>query len=125
MPYRVRRPYVIVNGQRLVSPGAGPQRLPFCDRCNELAATHASVYTEIALDRWWKWVAFPRFSRQPEALMGCEKHPVQSEIRFLDGRVEAFTRIPSARWRRLTDRDVVWAAIFGLVFAIIFALLHL
>ena|SRR6185312_15206152 len=125
MPYRVQRPYVIVNGRRLVSPTAGAQRLPFCDRCDELAATYAGVYTEIALDTWWKWLCYPRFSCQPEALMGCEKHPVQSEIRFLDGRVEAFTRLPSRRWRRLTDRDVVLAAIFGFVFAVVFALLHL
>lgn len=125
MPYRVQKPYLIVNGRRMVSPAAVPQRLPFCDRCSELAATHAAVHTEVALDRWWKWLSYPRFSCQPEALMGCEMHPVQSEVRFLDGRVEPFTRVPLARWRRLTERDVVLAAVFGFVFAVVFALVHL
>ncbi len=57
--------------------------------------------------------------------MGCERHPVHAEIRFLDGRVEALTHVPPARWRRVTDRDVVLAAIFGFAFAVVFALLHL
>lgn len=51
--------------------------------------------------------------------MGCDKHPVHAEIRFLDGHAEPFTRVPPARWRRLTERDVVNAALFALVFAVI------
>jgi hypothetical protein len=119
MPYRVQKPHIVVDGRRFVSPGAVPQRLPFCDRCSELAASHAGVYTEVALDRWWKWFSYPRFSCQPEALMGCERHPVQAEIRFLDGHVEPFTRMPLARWRRLTERDVILAAVLAVVFAVI------
>jgi len=57
--------------------------------------------------------------------MGCERHPVHAEIRFMDGRVEPFTQIPSARWRRLIEPDVVLAAVFGLIFAVLFALIHL
>lgn len=72
---------------------AASRRLPFCDRCSELATTHAAVQSEVALDRWWKWLSYPRFSCQPEAMMGCEKHPVQSEVRFLDGRVEPFRNL--------------------------------
>jgi hypothetical protein len=87
MPYRVQRPYIIVNDQRFVGRAAVPQRLPFCDRTSELASTSAGLYNEIAIDRWWKWFLYPRFSCQPEARMGCENHPVQPEIRFLDGRV--------------------------------------
>lgn len=119
MPYRVQRPYIVFKGQRLVSPGAVPQRLPFCDRCSELASHHAGVYRETTLERWWKWFSYPRFAFQPEALMGCDKHPVHAEIRFLDGRVEPFSRVPPVRWRRLTERDVVSAALFALVFAVI------
>ena len=48
MPYRVQKPYIILNGQKLVSPTAVQQRMPFCDTCNELAATHASAYAELA-----------------------------------------------------------------------------
>lgn len=48
--------------------------------------------------------------------MGCERHPVQSEIRFLDGRVEPFIRFPMTRWQRLTAWDVIVAAV---VFAVI------
>ena len=51
MPYRVQKPYIIANGQKLVSPNAVPQGLPVCDRCNELASTNASVYRELALDK--------------------------------------------------------------------------
>lgn len=39
MPYRIRKPYIIVNGQRLVSPTEVPQKLPFCDQCDTLAPT--------------------------------------------------------------------------------------
>lgn len=125
MAYRVERPYLIVNGRRHYSPTAVRQRLPFCDRCNTLAATSVGVYTELPQDKWWKWLLYPRFSCQPDALMGCERHPVQSEIRFLDGRVEPFTQVPSARWRWLTGRDFVVAAILAAIFALVFALLHL
>ena len=51
--------------------------------------------------------------------MGCDEHPVHAEIRFFDGRVEPFSRVPPVRWRRLTERDVVYAALFALVFAVI------
>ena len=120
MPYRVQKPYIIVDGQRLVSPTAVPQRLPFCDRCNELAATHADIYTELALDKWWKWFTYPRFLPKPEALMGCERHPVESEIRFLDGRVEPFIRLPLTRWQRLTEWPaLVVAAVLAFIFAVI------
>jgi hypothetical protein len=51
MPYRVQKPYIIVNGQKLVSRTAVPQRMPFCDSCNELAASNASVYAELAPDK--------------------------------------------------------------------------
>jgi hypothetical protein len=129
MPYRVQKPYIIVNGQKLVSPTAVPQRMPFCDRCDELAATTASVYTELALDKWWKWFTYPRFSCQAEALMGCEGHPVTSQIRFLDGRVEPFIRLPLTRWQRQTERDAlivatILALFFGAVFAFIFELIR-
>ena len=124
MPYRVQKPYTIVNGQKLVSSTAVPQRMPFCDRCNELAVTAASVYTELPHDKWWKWFSYPRFSCQPEALMGCERHPVEPQIRFLDGHVEPFIRLPSTRWQRLTEWDALFvAAVLALVFAIILDLL--
>jgi hypothetical protein len=128
MPYRVQKPYIIVNGQKLVSPTAIPQRMPFCDRCNELAVTAASVYTELPHDKWWKWFSYPRFSCQPEAFMGCERHPVEPQIRFLDGRVEPFIRLPLTRWQRMKERDalvveVVFAFVFALVFAVIVELL--
>ena len=35
--------------------------------------------------------------------MGCERHPVEPEIRFLDGRVEPFIRLPLTRWQRLKE----------------------
>ena len=129
MPYRVQKPYIIVNGQKLVNPTAAPQRMPFCDRCNELAATNASVYTELAPDKWWKWFSYPRFSCRPDALMGCERHPVEPEIRFLDGRAEPFIRFPLTRWQRMTERDalivaVVLAVVFAFVFAVVFAVIH-
>jgi hypothetical protein len=124
VPYRVQKPYIIVNGQRLVSPTAVPQRLPFCDRCSELAATNASLYTELTPDKWWKWFSYPKFSCQEEAFMGCEKHPVEPEIRFLDGRVERFIRLPLTKWQRLTEWDALLiAAVLALVFAVIVGLL--
>jgi hypothetical protein len=120
MPYRVQKPYVIVNGQRLVSPTAVPQRLPFCDRCNELTATSASLYTELAVDKWWRWLSYPKFACQEEAFMGCDKHPVEPQIRFLDGRTERYIRLPLTRWQRLTERDaLIVAGILALIFAII------
>jgi hypothetical protein len=120
MPYRVQKPYVIVNGQRLVSPTAVVQRLPFCDKCGELTAASASRYTELPVDKWWNWFSYPKFSCQEEAFMGCERHPVEPEIHFLDGRVERFIRMPSKRWRRLTEWDaLLLAGILALIFAII------
>jgi hypothetical protein len=124
VPYRVQKPYIIVNGQRLVSPTAVPQRLPFCDKCSELAATSESLYTELAPDKWWKWFSYPKFSCQEETFMGCENHSVEPEIRFLDGRVERFIRLPLARWRRLIEWDALLiAAVLALVFAVIVGLL--
>jgi hypothetical protein len=120
VPYRIQKPYIIVNGQRLVSPIAVPQRMPFCDSCDELAATSASLYIELAPDKWWKWFSCPQFSCQPEAFLGCERHPVQSEIRFLDGRAEPFIRLPLTRWRRLIEWDaLIVAVVLALVFAIV------
>lgn len=56
--------------------------------------------------------------------MGCEKHSVEPEIRFLDGRVEGFIRLPMTRWQRLTEWDAVLiAAVLALVFAVIVGLL--
>ena len=126
MPYRVQVPYLITYGQKLVGPNAVPQRLPFCDRCDELASTNASVHTELALDKWWKWFSYPRFASQQEALMGCERHPVQSEIRFLDGRVEPFIRIPLTRWQQLTAWEVIVAAVvFAVIVEVIFRVIGL
>lgn len=52
--------------------------------------------------------------------MGCEKHPVEPEIRFLDGRVEAFIRFPLTRWQRLTEwHALLVAAVLALFFAVI------
>jgi len=56
--------------------------------------------------------------------MGCEKHPVEPEIRFLDGRVERFIRLPLTRWQRLIEWDALLVAgVLALVFAIIVGLL--
>lgn len=119
VPYRIEKPYIIVNGQRVVSPTATPQRLPFCDRCDILAATSACLYTELP-PKWRQWLSFPRFSSQEEAFMGCKAHPVEPEIRFLDGRVERLDKIPPTRWQRLTDPyALVLAVIFAIVFAVV------
>ena len=119
MPYRNERPFLIVNGQRLYSPGSVPQRMPFCDRCDELTATSASLYTELPCDKWWKWFSYPRFSEQEEAFMGCENHPVEAEIHFLDGTVESFTgRLPSNRWQHW-KWHIFWAVVFAAVAAFI------
>ena len=124
MPYRVQKPFIKVNGQKLVSPIAIPQRLPFCDKCDELAATNASLYTELAPNKWWRWLSYPRFSCRTEAFMGCERHPIESEIHFLDGRIEPFTRLPLTRWQRLTERDaLIVAAVLALFFAVLVELL--
>jgi hypothetical protein len=88
-----------------------------------LAATNASLYTELVPDKWWKWFSYPKFSCQEEAFMGCENHPVEPEIRFLDGRVERFIRRPLTRWQRLTEWDALLiAAVLALVFAVIVGL---
>jgi hypothetical protein len=123
MPYRVEKPYIIVNGQRLVSPTAPPQRLPFCDRCNTLAAMNASVYIELS-PKWWKWFSFPKFACEEEALMGCADHPVEPESRFLDGRVERFVSLPATRWQRLTEPyGLVVAVVLAVIFAVVVGLL--
>lgn len=124
MPYRFRKPYILVNGQRLVSPTAVPQQLPFCDQCDTLAANTAPLYTELAPDKWWKWFSFPRFSCQEDAFMGCEKHRVEPEIHFLDGRIEPFIRLPLTRWQRLTEWDALLVAgVLAVVAAILVGLL--
>jgi len=52
--------------------------------------------------------------------MGCERHPVKPEIRFLDGRSEPFIRLPLTRWQRLTEKDALLvAAVLALFFAAI------
>ena len=52
--------------------------------------------------------------------MGCAKHPVEPEIRFLDERVERFIRLPLTRWQRLIEWDALFvAAVLALVFAVI------
>lgn len=48
--------------------------------------------------------------------MGCERHPVEPEIRFLDGRGELFIRLPLTRWQRLTEWDSVVVAFVLAVF---------
>jgi hypothetical protein len=83
VPYRIEKPYIILNRQRMIIPTATPQRLPFCDRCDTLAATSACLYTELP-PKWWQWLSFPKFSSQEEAFMGCKAHPVESEIRFMN-----------------------------------------
>jgi hypothetical protein len=94
--------------------------MPFCDRCDELAANTASLFTELAPDKWWKWFSYPRFPEQEEAFMGCEKHPVEAEIQFLDGTVESFTgRLPVKRWQAMLKADVLIPAV---VLALLFAL---
>lgn len=53
--------------------------------------------------------------------MGCERHPVESKIRFHDGRIEPFIRLPLTRWQRLTEWNNLLLAIFlALFFAVIF-----
>lgn len=123
MPYRIQKPYIIVNGQRLVSPTAVPQKLPVCDQCDTLAANTAPLYTELA-PKWWKWFSFPKFACQEEAFMGCENHRVEPEIRFLDGRVERFIKLPPTRWQRLTEWDaLVIAFVLAVIAAIVVGLL--
>lgn len=120
MPYRVKKPYIIVNGQRVAGPNFVPKRLPWCDKCDTLAATHASLFTELPLDKWWKWFSYPKFSCQDDAFMGCENHPVESEIHFLNGDVERFIRLPLTRWQRVKEPDTLLVAIvLACVFAII------
>ncbi len=50
--------------------------------------------------------------------MGCEKHPVEPQIHFLDGSVERFIRLPQPRWRQW-KWDVLMAVILAVVFAIL------
>jgi hypothetical protein len=108
----------------LVSPTEAPRRLPFCDRCDTLAASTANLYTELSPNKWWEWFSFPKFSCQEKEFMGCEAHPVEPEIRFLDGRVERFISLPPTRWQRLTQWDaLVVAAILALVSAVVAGLL--
>jgi hypothetical protein len=124
MPYQLRKPCINVKGQKLSTRSAVAQPLPVCDRCSELASTHASVYTELALDKWWKWFSYPRFSSQQEAFMGCDKHPVNPQILFLDGSVEPFIRLPLTRWQGLTEwKGLFVAIVLAVVFAVIVAVI--
>jgi hypothetical protein len=125
VPYRDdRRGYVIVGGQRVVPPNFVPQRLPWCDKCDTLAANNATRFTELAPDKRWKWFSYPKFLREDEAFMGCANHPVESLIYFLDGRVEPFIRLPLTRWQRLTEKDaLIVASVLAVVFAVIIGLL--
>ena len=119
MPYRVQEPYIIVNGQRLTSPTEPPQRLPWCDQCNTLAANLANLYTELS-PKWWEWFSFPKFSCEENAFMGCAAHPVEPEIRFLDGRVERFINLPPTRWERMKEPEgLIVAAVLAVIFAIV------
>jgi hypothetical protein len=53
--------------------------------------------------------------------MGCDKHPANPQIRFLDGSAEPFIRLPLTRWQRLTAWDVIVAAVvFALIVGVIF-----
>ena len=53
--------------------------------------------------------------------MGCERHPVEPEIRFLDGHVEPFIQRPLTRWQR-RKWDFFVAAGLALVFGVILAI---
>ena len=124
VPYQLQKSYIVVKGQKFVSPGAEPQRLPVCDRCGELAASHASVYTELAADKVWKWFSYPRFSCESEAFMGCHRHPVSSKLHFLDGSVEPFIRLPVTRWQGMTEwKGLFVATVLAVVFAVVVAVL--
>jgi hypothetical protein len=119
MPYRTHKPFIKVNGQRLYSPGAAPQQLPFCDKCDELAVTSVSLFTELACNKWWKWLSYPQFSEKKEAFMGCKEHPVEAEILFLNGTYESYTgRLPENRWQHW-KWHIFWAAVFAVAVAII------
>lgn len=127
MPWRIRKPYIIVNGQRLVSPNEPAKRLPWCDQCDTLAANNAPLYTELAPDRWWKWLSFPKFSCEDEAFMGCANHPVEAKVKYLDGRVEPFVSLPHTRWKKLTEPyalvlAVLAAIVVGVVLKLVFGL---
>ena len=56
--------------------------------------------------------------------MGCEKHRVEPEVHFLDGRIEPFIRLPLTRWQRLTEWDAILVAgVLAVVAAILVGLL--
>lgn len=54
--------------------------------------------------------------------MGCEKHPVEPEIQFLDGRAETFIRLPKNRWQK-SKWHVLLAVVLAVVFAWVFAVI--
>ncbi|MHB8218171.1 MAG: hypothetical protein ACYDDS_19020 [Candidatus Sulfotelmatobacter sp.] len=85
----------------------------------------ASRFTELAPDKWWKWFSYPKFSCEDEAFMGCANHPVESQIHFLDGRVEPFIiRLPLTRWQRVTEKDpLIVAVVLAVVFAVVIGVL--
>lgn len=70
MPWRIRKPYIIMNGQRRTMPNEPPKRLPWCDLCDTLAANSAPLYTEKRPDRWWQWFSFSKFDCE-EGLSAC------------------------------------------------------
>ena len=56
--------------------------------------------------------------------MGCEKHRVEPEVHFLDGRIGPFIRLPLTRWQRLTEWDALLVAgVLAVVAAILVGLL--
>jgi hypothetical protein len=100
----------------------GPNRLrnstaplPYCDTCGKLASHNASAYVELK-PKWWRGLWFPKFQEQEEALMGCPVHRVEPEIRFLDGHVERFVKLPETRLKRHW-----WEVFLAIVLAIIAA----
>lgn len=117
MPWRIRKPYIIINGQRHTMPNEPPKRLPWCDQCDTLAANSAPLYTEKRPDGWWKWFSFPKFDCEEEAFMGCKDHPVEAKIKYLDGRAETFVDLPRTRWQKLTEPYALILAIAAAIVA--------
>jgi len=50
--------------------------------------------------------------------MGCDHHPVSSEIVYLDGHSEFFIKIPQTRWHK-HKYEFILALIFAVLCAII------
>lgn len=92
--------------------------LPYCDTCGKLASHNASTYAELK-PKWWQWLWFPQFQEKEEALIGCPVHRVEPEIRFLDGHVERFVKLPETRLKRHW-REVVLAIVLAILAAWMF-----